>query len=293
MTKLDGKVVLLTGATDGMGRALAADLARAGATVLVHGRDPGRIADTVAEVIAAGAGTESAGTESAGTESAGTEAAGTDRVRSYRADLSSLAQVRRFAEQVLAAEPRLDVLVNNAGIGITEPGGGVRQESLDGIELRFAVNYLAGYALTRRLLPLLRRSVPSRVVNVASIGQQAIDFGDVMLTKGYDPMRAYRQSKLAQIMFSFDLAAELDLAGVTVSALHPATFMPTKVSPAAPRSTIAQGVEATMRLIATPAAQTGTGRYFNGLDESRANDQAYDEQARRRLRDLSRQLTGA
>jgi NAD(P)-dependent dehydrogenase (short-subunit alcohol dehydrogenase family) len=158
--------------------------------------------------------------------------------------------------------------------------------------LRFAVNYLAGYALTRRLLPLLRESVPSRVVNVASIGQQAIDFDDVMLTKDYDGMRAYRQSKLAQVMFSFDLAAELDQTGVTVSALHPATFMPTKVSPAPPISAIAQGVEATMRLIAAPVAETGSGRYFNGLDESRANDQAYDPPARRRLRELSEQLTG-
>jgi NAD(P)-dependent dehydrogenase (short-subunit alcohol dehydrogenase family) len=113
-----------------------------------------------------------------------------------------------------------------------------------------------------------------------------------MLTKDYDGMRAYRQSKLAQVMFSFDLAAELDQTGVTVSALHPATFMPTKVSPAPPISTIAQGVEATMRLMAAPVTETGTGRYFNGLDESRANDQAYDPPARRRLRELSEQLTG-
>jgi NAD(P)-dependent dehydrogenase (short-subunit alcohol dehydrogenase family) len=120
MTALDGKVILLTGATDGMGRALAADLARAGATVLVHGRDPQRIAATVAEVA---------------------EAAGTgDRVRSYQADLASLAEVRGLAGQIAVAEPRLDVLVNNAGIGINEPGGGVRQESADGIELRFAVS---------------------------------------------------------------------------------------------------------------------------------------------------------
>jgi NAD(P)-dependent dehydrogenase (short-subunit alcohol dehydrogenase family) len=272
MTMLDGKVILLTGATDGMGRALAADLARGGATVLVHGRDPQRIADTVREV---------------------TEAAGApDRVRSYLADLASLAQVRDLAEQVLAAEPRLDVLVNNAGIGITEPGGGARQESPDGIELRFAVNYLAGYALTRLLLPLLRKSAPSRVVNVASIGQQAIDFDDPMLTIGYDGMRAYRQSKLAQIMFTFDLADELNLAGVTVNALHPATFMPTKVTPVAPISTIAQGVEATMRLITTQHGQLSTGRYFNSLEESRANDQAYDQQARRQLRDLSAKLAG-
>jgi len=113
-----------------------------------------------------------------------------------------------------------------------------------------------------------------------------------MLTKGYDGMRAYRQSKLAQIMNTFDLAAELEAADVTVNALHPATFMPTKVSPAPPVSTIAQGVEATLRLITAPPAQTGTGRYFNGLEESRANDQAYDLEARRRLRVLSANLAG-
>jgi len=272
MTALDGKVILLTGATDGMGRVLAADLAREGATVLVHGRDQARIAATVAEV-AAVAGSQS-------------------RVRSYRADLASLAAVLDLAGQVTEAEPRLDVLVNNAGIGVNEPGGGARQESADGLELRFAVNYLAGYALSRHLLPLLTRSAPARIVNVASIGQQAIDFDDVMLTKGYDGMRAYRQSKLAQIMNTFDLAAELEAAGVTVNALHPATFMPTKVSPAPPVSTIAEGVEATMRLIATPPEQTGTGRYFNGLAESRANDQAYDAEARQRLRALSASLAG-
>jgi NAD(P)-dependent dehydrogenase (short-subunit alcohol dehydrogenase family) len=272
MTMLDGKVIMLTGSTDGMGRALAAELARSGATVLVHGRDPGRVSATVEEV-----------TEVAGDPS---------RVRGYLADFSSLAAVRGLAERVTAAEPRIDVLVNNAGIGITQPGDGARQESEDGIELRFAVNYLATYALTRRLLPLLRTSAPSRVVNVASIGQQAIDFDDPQLTKDYDGMRAYRQSKLAQIMFTFDLADELAADRVTVNALHPATFMPTKVTPVEPVSTIEQGVEATFRLIVAPAAETGTGRYFNSLEESRANDQAYDPAARGQLHALSADLTG-
>ena len=277
MAELRGKVILVTGATDGLGRALAAELARAGATVLVHGRDPGRIADTIKEVTAAAAEAD--------------EPAAGDRVRGYQADLSSLAGVRELAGQVIAAEPRLDVLVNNAGIGGDVPGGGARQESADGYELRFAVNYLATYALTRLLLPLLRASAPSRIVNVASIGQQAIDFSDVMLTKDYNGMRAYRQSKLAQILFTFDLAAELDADGVTVNALHPATFMPTKIV-SSPISTIAQGVEATMRLIAAPDAETGTGRFYNSLDEGRANDQAYDLAARRQLRELSERLTG-
>lgn len=279
MAELDGKVVLLTGATDGLGRALAAELARDGATVLVHGRDPERIADTVREV-----------TEAV-TEAVG-GGAGADRVRSYQADLASIAGVRALAEQVIASEPRLDVLVNNAGVGATVPGDGVRQESADGYELRFAVNYLAGYALTRLLLPLLRKSAPSRIVNVASVGQQAIDFDDVMLTRDYDGMRAYRQSKLAQILFTFDLAAELDPAEVTVNALHPATFMPTKIVTGVRLSTIADGVEAVQRLVAAPVGETGTGRYFDRLEESRANDQAYDADARRRLRELSAKLTG-
>jgi NAD(P)-dependent dehydrogenase (short-subunit alcohol dehydrogenase family) len=105
---------------------------------------------------------------------------------------------------------------------------------------------------------------------VASIGQQAIDFADVMLTRDYDGMRAYRQSKLAQIMNAFDLAEELSQSAVTVSALHPATFMPTKVSPVKPVSTIARGVEATPNLITAAPDRTGTGRFFNSLEESRA-----------------------
>jgi NAD(P)-dependent dehydrogenase (short-subunit alcohol dehydrogenase family) len=270
MASLDGQVVLVTGATDGLGRALAVDLAREGATVLVHGRDPGRIAATVEQVTAQASG---------------------GRPRSYQADLADLAQVRALAGQVAASEPRLDVLVNNAGIGGTVPGGGVRQESADGYELRFAVNYLAGFALTRLLLPLLTSSAPSRIVNVSSAGQQAIDFGDVMLTSGYSGTRAYCQSKLAQILFTIDLAEQVASAGITVNALHPATYMPTKIVPS-PISTIADGVEATMQLIAAPVPETGTGRYYNGLHAARADRQAYDAGARRQLRELSEKLTG-
>jgi NAD(P)-dependent dehydrogenase (short-subunit alcohol dehydrogenase family) len=270
VASLEGQVILVTGATDGLGRALAADLADAGATVLVHGRDPGRITATVEELRARTGG---------------------DRVRSYQADLAGLGRVRALAEQVIAAESRLDVLVNNAGIGMDVPGGGARQESADGYELRFAVNYLAGFLLTRLLLPLLTSSAPSRIVNVSSVGQQAIDFDDVMLTSGYAGHRAYCQSKLAQILFTADLARQLDGTGVTVNALHPATFMPTKIV-ASPISTIPEGVQATMHLITAPVSEVGTGRYYNGLREARADAQAYDERAQERLRDLSEKLTG-
>jgi NAD(P)-dependent dehydrogenase (short-subunit alcohol dehydrogenase family) len=255
-------VVLVTGATDGLGRALAQALAQAGETVLVHGRSEERIADTLAGI-------------------------GGD-ARAYRADLSSLAEVDRLADEVLAAEPRLDALVNNAGIGSDVPGGGQRQESADGFELRFAVNYLAGYRLTRRLLDRLRGSAPSRIVNVSSAGQMAIDFDDVMLRDGYSGVRAYCQSKLAQIMFTFDLARELDGSGVVATCLHPSTYMPTKIVHS-PVSSIEDGVEATMRLL-TAQADDVAGRYFNVLSEARADPQAYDAEARENLRAVSEEL---
>jgi NAD(P)-dependent dehydrogenase (short-subunit alcohol dehydrogenase family) len=266
---MDGRTVLITGATDGLGRALAADLAGRGARVLVHGRDPGRVEDAARAVGAAG---------------------------SYVADLASLAAVRRLAERVSADHSALDVLVNNAGIGSTLPGDGERMESADGHELRFAVNYLAGFLLTRLIEPLLIAAAPgARIVNVASAGQWPIDFGDVMLERSYDGSRAYAQSKLAQVMFTFDLAERLRDAGVTVTALHPSTYMPTKMVLHARGSgvdSLEAGVAATARLVADPEVDGVTGRYFNRTREARADDQAYDPAARRRLWELSERLTG-
>jgi len=163
--------------------------------------------------------------------------------------------------------------------------------SADGFELRFAVNCLASFLLTRRLLPLLRASAPARIVNVSSAGQQAIDFDDVMLEHGYNGIRAYCQSKLAQILFTRDLAEELAGAGVTANALHPATFMPTKIVPT-PTSTLEEGVQATLRLVADPALDGTTGSYFDGQVETRPDAQAYDAAARQKLRELSQTLTG-
>jgi NAD(P)-dependent dehydrogenase (short-subunit alcohol dehydrogenase family) len=156
------------------------------------------------------------------------------------------------------------------------------------------VNYLAGFLLSYLLLPLVKQSAPARIVNVASAGQQAIDFADVMLTRGFSGLRAYRQSKLAQIMFTIDLAAELEGSGVTVNALHPATYMNTTMVRRAgvtPTSTVEEGAEAILNLAAGPAL-VGSGLYFNGLREARADRQAYDADARSRLRALSLELTG-
>ena len=265
--------VLITGATDGLGRALAHDLVGRGHEVLVHGRDPERLAATVDEIRAA----------------TGVE------VASYRADLAELAQVRELADRVAADHPALDVLVNNAGIGADVPGGGERQESVDGYELRFAVNFLAGHLLTRRLLPSLQAAGtergPARIVMVSSAGQAAIDFDDVMLERGYSGWRAYCQSKLAQILDAYDLADELDPEVVTATALHPATYMPTKIVPS-PISTIAEGVAATARLAVDPELAGVTGRYFNGVREARPDPQAQDPQARARLRAIADEMVG-
>jgi NAD(P)-dependent dehydrogenase (short-subunit alcohol dehydrogenase family) len=152
------QTVLITGATDGLGRALAAELAAEGATLLVHGRDDVRGRETIDEIHAR---------------------TGNENLHWLRADFASLDEVRKLAQQVIGEHDRLDVLVNNAGIGTTLPGGGGRMESRDGYELRFAVNYLAGYLLTRLVLPLLEDSAPARIVNVSSAGQAPIDFDDV------------------------------------------------------------------------------------------------------------------
>jgi len=157
------------------------------------------------------------------------------------------------------------------------------------------VNYLSGFLLTRELLPLLQRSKPARIINVASIGQQALDFDDLMLTQEYDDMRAYRQSKLAQVLATFDLADELQGSGVTVNCLHPATLMPTamvtnsKFFPG-PKASLEQGVEALDQLVSAQAMSTVSGAYFDGKQQTRADDQAYDRNARAKLRQMSEEL---
>jgi NAD(P)-dependent dehydrogenase (short-subunit alcohol dehydrogenase family) len=250
-------IVLVTGATDGLGQAVARDLAQAGHTVLVHGRDAEKLA------------------------------AQEHAARMYRADFGSLDEVKALADELLEREERIDVLVNNAGIGTTLPGDGERVESRDGHELRFAVNYLAPFCLTERLRPLIAK----RIVNVSSAGQMPIDFDDVMLERDYDPTRAYCQSKLAQVMNTFDLAETLD--GATANCLHPATYMPTKIvlhARGSAVSSLEEGAEATERLAVDAALDGVSGKYFNGTREARADGQAYDADARRRLRELSLSL---
>jgi NAD(P)-dependent dehydrogenase (short-subunit alcohol dehydrogenase family) len=269
MPEVPDQTMLVTGSTDGLGRHVAARLVERGATVLIHGRNPDRVEQVRDEI--------------------GAE-------RGYVADLASLAETRRLAEEIGRDQERLQVLVNNAGILGTPSGE--RELSADGYELHFAVNYLAGFVLTLELLPLLIRSAPARVVNVSSGAQRPIDFDDVMLERGYDHMRAYSQSKLAQVMFTFELAARLGREGrehVAATALHPASLMDTKMvrsSWGRAWTSVEQGGAATLRLVVDARPEEIDGRYFEGRREAAANPQAYDEQARRRLWELSEELTG-
>jgi NAD(P)-dependent dehydrogenase (short-subunit alcohol dehydrogenase family) len=259
------RTILVTGSTDGLGRAVVEKLAGPGVHLIVHGRDAVRGAAVVASVERAGGS-----------------------ATFFEADIASLAEVRRLAEKVQAEHTQLDALVNNAGI--SKPGGS-RRESAEGFELHFAVNHLAPFLLTRLLRPQLGAQAPSRVVNVVSAAQSAIDFDDVMLERGYDGYRAYGQSKLAQVMLTFELAAEYAGAEITVNCLHPGTHLDTTMVRDAgirPANPVGVGVDAVVRLVTA----SSTGRYFDVRREARAHPQAYDPAVRRRLVDLSQQLAG-
>jgi NAD(P)-dependent dehydrogenase (short-subunit alcohol dehydrogenase family) len=259
--------MLITGSSDGLGRAVARHAHAQGWAVLAHGRDEAKLA-AVAE-----------------------ELPGT---RTLCADLACLRTVERLAGEVLASTDRLDALVCNAGVGTRISPH--RAESVDGIELRFAVNYLACYALVRRLLGLLCESAPARIVFVTSAEQMRLDFSDLMLDDGgYSGIRAYCQSKLAQIMLAFDLGEELAGTGVTATALHPGTLMPTRMvvdAGIAPVDSLESGVEAVWGLVADPALAGATGRYFDRMGEAEPDAQAHDRGARAAVREVSRELTG-
>jgi len=269
---LQGKTVLVTGATDGLGRLVAEMAAKDGATVLLHGRDRAKGERALSEIRAA---------------------SGNDRVELYIADLASLDDVRRLAREVTATHDRLHVLLNNAGVGLfaNQP----RQESKDGLELHFQVNYLAPFLLTRLLLPTLRASAPARIVNVSSLGQAPIDFADAQLVKSYSGYQGYCQSKLAQVMLPIDLAERLKGTGVTVTSLHPGTFMNTNMvvgQGMTPRSKVEDGAAATFRLIASPEVEGETGTFRNQFEPGQPDAQAADAGARRKLWTLSCELSG-
>lgn len=266
---MTNKTVLITGSTDGLGREVAQRVAALGAHVIIHGRNAERGAEVVKSITASGKGS----------------------ARFYAADFGSISAIRAFAATILRDYKQLDVLVNNAGVLV--PGNQPRRTSSDGHELHFAVNYLPGYILSHELRPLLKAAAPSRIINVASLAQSAIQFDDVMLEQPGAASRGYGQSKLAQIIMTEDMAPELEPLGISIVALHPATMMNTSMvveSGMRPRTTVDEGADALMHLVTMASLPTGT--YYNGTQAATPNAQTRSTEARAKLRALSEALTG-
>jgi NAD(P)-dependent dehydrogenase (short-subunit alcohol dehydrogenase family) len=265
------KVFFITGATDGLGKLVAIDLARQykDATILIHGRNKEKLEKSLIEV---------------------KRVSGNPNIESWLADFSSMDEVRGIAEEILSKHPAIEILINNAGAGFAAPHYGK-----DGTEMRFAVNYLAPFLLTRLLLPALKKGNKSRIVNVASAGQSAIHFDDIMLENKFDAITAYTQSKLALVMFSIDLAAEMLPDHITVNSLHPGTYLDTgmvREAGISPQGTTQSGADAIVYLAVSPDLKDVTGKYFNVKKESRAHAQAYDSAVRKKLSAICSKLTG-
>jgi len=266
----EGKTALVTGSTDGLGRALALALAAEGAHVIVHGRNAERGQAVVDEITASGKGS----------------------ARFIAADFASMQAVREFADTIASEYPKLDLLVSNAGIAFLDDQP--RRTSADGYELQFAVNYLAGWVLVNTLRPNLAAAAPSRVINVASGSSAPIDFDDVMLEQPGAHARGYGQSKLAQVSMTIELAPRFAADGITMISLHPATLMNTTMVESLgipPETTVEEGRDHVMGLITRPDLEPGAF-YVEGKPWARTDPQSLDAEARARLVALSEELTG-
>lgn len=265
------QTIFITGATDGLGKMVAGRLAKRGAHLILHGRNPEKGAATVREL---------------------QQASGNAHLTYCNADFSSLCEVKRLGEEVRNHFTSIDLLINNAAIGGGPKSAADRELSQDGFELRFAVNYLAQVLLTHTLLPAVKEP-GSRVINVASIGQAPLDFGNLMLDHDYDGYRAYRQSKLALIMYSLDLADTMKGKKIAVNALHPASLMNTNMVMehfGRVVTTVEEGCDALEYVATAPELEGVSGEYFEGKKRAKALPQAYDLEARRKLREITGEL---
>ncbi len=259
--------IVITGATDGLGRALAFELSgRSGIRLVLHGRNPERLEKLEKEL-----------------------AGGPADITTVQGDFAELAQVARLADRIRGMTDDISVLVNNAGVSASH----VRQLSADGHELCFAVNHLASFLLTNRLLPLLRAGAPARVVNVASRSQASIDFDDLAMAHGYTRQRAYAASKLALVMAGMELAERHDPEVLTVNSVHPGTYLPTKMldSPELSIDSLDTGVRSLLRMAFAPELAHITGGFFDRGTETRAHPDAYRSVLRTELWDISSRLT--
>jgi NAD(P)-dependent dehydrogenase (short-subunit alcohol dehydrogenase family) len=278
--QLAGKTCLITGATSGIGRVTAVELAKMGAELFLTYRDKARADETVAEI---------------------RSRTGNENVHLLEVDLGSQQQIRRAAAEFLATGKLLHVLVNNAGLGNTS-----RMVTEDGIEMVFAVNHLAYFLLTMLLPERIKQSAPARIVNVASEAHRfgTINFDDLGGERRYRTLGAYGQSKLANILFTYELARRLARTGVTVNCLHPggiASGLWTNNGPVARfvmkagrlfLKTPEQGAQTTIYLATSPSVEGIGGKYFSNCKEKTSNKESYDLGVARRLWDVSTQMTG-
>jgi NAD(P)-dependent dehydrogenase (short-subunit alcohol dehydrogenase family) len=279
---MQGKVCLITGATNGIGKVAALELAKKGATVIVAGRNAQKTEQVVQEI---------------------KQATGHERVHHVLADLSLMSGVHALADDILQRYDRLDVLLNNAG-GIFNQ----RQVTSEGLELTFALNHMSYFLLTQRLLELLRVSAPARVINVSSnahFGTQKLNFDNLQGEKSYFGFGAYSSSKLANVLFTYELARRLVGTGITANALHPGAvstgfgmnnrdviskvlftlFKMVTISPE-------QGAQTSIYLASSPQVNGVTGKYFDKSKPVASSPASYDEAAQHRLWQISEQIAG-
>ncbi len=282
MSQMNGKICLVTGATNGIGYETALALARMGATVVGVGRSKAKADESVKTIIAS---------------------TGNNKVEFLLADLSSMAAVRKLAAEFKAKYSRLDVLVNNAGSFNAK-----RLTTVDGFELTFGLNHLSYFLLTNLLLDVLKASSPARIVSVSSGAHQGgtLDFDDLQAEKRYAGFRTYSNSKLCNIVFTYELARRLEGTGVTANALHPG-FVRTgfgrnnggviKVGLTLMQNLVAlspqQGADTSIYLASSPEVEGVTGKYFVKRKAVKSNDASYDQTAWTRLWTISEQLTGS
>ena len=278
-TRMQGKICIVTGANSGIGKATALGLAQMGATVVMVCRDRARGEAAQSEIKAK---------------------SGNDAVDLLLADLSSQQSIRQLAENFKQRYTRLHVLINNAGAFYL-----TRHESVDGLEMTFAVNYLAPFLLTNLLLDVLKTSAPARIVNVASESHEAgyIKMDDLQAKKRYRPMRAYGQSKLALVLFTYELARRLHGTGVTANCLHPG-FVATHIAQGGlgPIARTAakpiflfgispeEGAKTSIYLASSPDVEGVTGKYFVKRAPKRSAPISYDESLQRQLWEESAKL---
>ena len=276
------KTVLVTGATDGIGKETARRLAERGARVFIAGRNAEKGAAAVRDIATN---------------------TGTDQAEFLQADLSVQAGVRGLAKAVKQRTNRLDVLVNNAGVIMFH-----REETRDGIEMTFGLNHLNYFLLTHELLDLLKASAPARIVSVASIAHRraVLDFDDLQLSRGFGSWKAYSRSKLANIMFTYALARRLEGTGVTANCLHPGfvsshfgqnnRFLARTSIALAMRFgnaiSVAQGAQTSVHLSSAPEVTGQSGRYFDEGKAVKSNHASYDRGAQEKLWDISATMVG-